>query len=146
MDALRSHAAWQQSVRDFRWLASEVPGACDLDLCMERRGSVLILESKPWTPGVGIEVSYGQWTMLKALASQSETQTVLLVGDAGEGNLCFVRVSPDVKPVFFTNDDGKKMFLVGDGLLTRTTKQALAGRVRRWFDLASERGKTKKAA
>ena len=81
---MRSFEDWSKSLRNFEWLADSVPGATDLDVFIERRGSFLVIETKNYSVGSGVRVPFGQYLALKALAALPQF-TVYLVG-ALEGN------------------------------------------------------------
>ena len=66
---LRTYEAFVRSLRSFDWLEdTDVSGACDVDLMLERRGRFLFIEGKP-REGPRIHVPIGQWIALRTLSS-----------------------------------------------------------------------------
>lgn len=127
---LRDFDKWSQSLRNYEWLGTVVPGAMDVDVLIERRGHFLVLEAKPWTRGVN--VGFGQHLALKALAALDEFD-VYLVGEVeGKDTLYVVRyddrdpVMNQTRPVWFP----PRRFM-------RTDKEGLRGIVQGWYKEAS---------
>jgi hypothetical protein len=129
---MRSYDAWAKSLQNFEWLSESVPGATDLDIFIERRGSFLVIETKAWQDN-GIRVPFGQYLALKALSELDEFD-VYLVGEVdGDPNKFYVLNLSDreptkvrTSPVWFKT----KQF-------QRTTKDGLAALVQGWYETAS---------
>ena len=122
---MRDYEKWSKSVRNFEWLAGKVPGACDIDVIVERKGRFLVLEAKDWSNG--INVPFGQHLMLDAM-SRLEMFDVFLVGEGKTDTFYLLRYddSPPVRngtrPVWFP----PKRF-------QRTTKEGLGIMVGEWY-------------
>jgi len=77
---LRDYETFVRTLRNFDWVKdTRASGAQDIDCCIERHGSVLILEGKP-RQGPQVVLPFGQWLTLKALAAQPDV-TVWLVAE-----------------------------------------------------------------
>ena len=87
-ELLRNYDEWKNSLRNFAWLGDAVPGATDIDVFVERRGSFLVLETKAWMPNYGIKVPFGQYLALKALADLPQF-TVILIGETDDEDLFY---------------------------------------------------------
>jgi len=123
---LRSHDEWAKSIRNFAWLHKAVSGAMDIDMMVERRGSFLFVEGKPWSNGV--RLPYGQHKALYALSTAPNTR-VYLVGEGREHLhvLCYNDAPP---PVYLR---GKRMSFYPPERFVPTTKEAFAKMVNAWW-------------
>lgn len=129
---MRDYDAWTKSIKDFRWLAEAVPGATDLDVFIERKGKFLVLETKRYVEGNGVNVPFGQYLALQALSDLPEFD-VWLVGEPDEGDALYVlglgeREPTKVRtqPVWFKHRQFIKTDKTGLGLMCKD-----------WFDEAS---------
>jgi len=128
MDPLRSYDEFSRSLRSFAdWLPKEVSGATDLDCVMERNGSVLVLELKPWANGV--TVPYGQYKTLKVLDAMG--CHVYVIGETGK-DVWYVM------PLWQHMYDGEYLrkgsqMKWSEENFTRMTKAGLQRLVKRWW-------------
>ena len=79
-DAVRNPASVLQGIRNFHsWVGNAVPGAQDIDFCVERHGNFFVAEGKP-RMGEKIELPMGQHITLRAMAALPAF-TVYLIGE-----------------------------------------------------------------
>jgi hypothetical protein len=123
---MRSYEEFASSLRNFdSWVGDAVPGGSDLDFICERRGHFLVLEGKPME-GSGVNVPFGQYLMLDALAA-SERFVVYLIGEEGD-TLWRLRVGDTAPvrkrtaPVWYPRDR-----------FERTDKDGLRSMLRAWW-------------
>lgn len=130
--SMRSFEQWESSVRNFEWVQGAIPGATDLDMLVERNGNFLILESKTME-GSGVNVPFGQYLALNALAKVPKFQ-VMLVGEGPKGGWFRYWLSPDsgirngTRPVWFPKD-----------WFTRIGKDDLREELRAWWNQMASR-------
>ena len=129
---MRDFEAWEKSIRDFSWLSEAVPGATDIDVFIERRGKFLVLETKRYVPGTGINVPFGQYLALQALSDLPEFD-VWLVGEPDDGDSLYVlglgeRTPKKVRtsPVWYKARQFAKTDKAGLGIMCKS-----------WFDEAT---------
>ncbi len=129
---MRDFGAWQQSLRNFEWLSTAVPGATDLDVFIERRGHFLVLETKHYSVGSGVRVPFGQYLALKALAALDEFD-VWLVGETDDPDVLYwldlgsrEPIKIRTAPVWFKCRQ-----------FQRTSKEGLGIMAKEWFKEAS---------
>lgn len=129
-ELMRDYEAWKSSLRNFAWLANVVPGATDIDVFIERRGSFLVIETKPWLDKTGVRLPFGQYLALTALAALPQF-TVLLVGETDTDRLYVLNIEDkagvknSTRPVWYKSSD-----------FTRMTQAGLAEMVAGWYEEA----------
>lgn len=129
---LRDFEKWSQSLRNYEWLGTTLPGAMDVDLLIERRGRFFVIEGKPWQRG--ISVGFGQHLALQALANLDEFDVYLVGEVAGKETLYVARyddrapVMNRTRPVWFP----ERRFM-------RMTKDSFRTLIEQWYQEQGER-------
>lgn len=130
---LRDRDAFERSLRNYEAFLDEagIPGGCDVDLTIERRGNHVVFEGKPWRGGVTVPV--GQYMALRSL-SEKDRVSVVVVGETGDDDgTVYIANLAHAKAAGLIANEARGVPFVQAAAFRKTTWSGLAAFIGDWY-------------